>query len=385
MLAGSSTGLIVLGLDTAGGALNDALVGRTLELLARLGSGWEFLPVVQARNAKGAFACGAQSDRLPGGEPLDSESARQRLSELWGELKAEVQSGPTAPEILRRAARGEIETLLLHRADELVNHPQRALIERALDSTPNVIVIDVFPSWITERASVVLPGALFFETEGSLVAADGTLQCLTRGNRPPGDAQADWRIIATLIESLSEETRYPRIEKVFDELVSCWSPPTRFRLRDLRTEGPGWESPQRPQSIIRRRESPSFKLHFSARPEPAESTPPASTPAAPGKLRLLWHNAIQGADHLGSRSTEFDRLRPERSIELNPADANERGLIAGSRVRIAGCRNDAIVKLNDSLPAGLAFGAANVLGLELAEDATGLPEIEPTLVEDAGS
>ena len=115
LLAGAEQGLLVLGLDSGGGVLNPALVPAVLALLKVLGSGWAFLPVTAARNAKGAFASGAQS------------------------------AATTAPAILRQAAEGRIKTLLLHRCDELVNHPQRELVERALAATANVIAVDVLP------------------------------------------------------------------------------------------------------------------------------------------------------------------------------------------------------------------------------------------------
>ncbi|MCH8333733.1 molybdopterin-dependent oxidoreductase, partial [Candidatus Sumerlaeota bacterium] len=235
LLAGNDSGLVVLGVDTAGGAMNASILGPVLRLLRRLGPAWRFLPAVQGRNARGALAAGAQSDRLPGGA-LNSQPARQRMIELWGALKASDQPGPTAPEILRRAADGKISALLLHRCDELVHHPQRALIERALDATPNVIVIDTFPSWITERATVVLPGALFLETEGSMVGVDGTLRTLRAGNHPPGDAQEDWRIIAALSEGLGGAQSFKNPGEIFAQLLSCWDVPRRFTLADLALE-----------------------------------------------------------------------------------------------------------------------------------------------------
>ena len=91
--------------------------------------------------------------------------------------------------------------------------------------------------------------------------------------------------------------------------------------------------------------------------------------------RALWFDSIQGEDHLASRAGEFAELHPGRAIELNPADAAKLGLREGARVRVSGCAKAARLAFNDSLPPGVAFGAANALGLRLPADAEGLPAI----------
>lgn len=376
----ASSGLIILGLDTAGGALNHDLVPAVLDLARELGAAWDFLPVVQARNAKGAMACGAQSDRLPGGS-IDGKTGRNRLAEFWGTLEASSEAGPTAPAILRAAARGEITTLLLHRCDDLVYHPQRELIEKAIEATPNVIVIDVFPSWITEAATVVLPGAFPFETEGSIVGADGEMLSLVRGNQPPGDAQEDWRIIQTLDERLGSATTYRSVGEIFSELLVSIAPARPFRLVDLRLEGPGSESPQRPQSAFGKAERPTFKVRSTERPELKAGTSIAR-PVSEGKLALMWFYAIQGADHLGAYSTEFAELRPEASIQLNPEDARDLGVGEGDRVTVDGAVGSSpVVRLNETLPRGIARAGANAIRLRMGSDdaeTAGLPQIAVT-------
>lgn len=385
-LAGAATGLVVLGIDTAGGLLTPELVPAVFELLSALGAGWNFLPVYHARNAKGAFAAGAQADRLPG-HPLSSSVARASAAEMWGALKSPTEAGPSAPEILRRAAAGEIDCLFLHRCDELIHHPQADLVRRAIENTPEVIAIDVLPSWITEKATIVLPGAVFYETQGSMTSADGSLQSLTQGNSPAGMAQEDWRLILALSERLGvSSSRYAEADHVFRDLLTFLNPPKRFGLMDLRLEGPGAESPQRPQPIIRRKARPNFKVRFSERaaaPAAASAQGTATSAGTPvakadGALRLIWHLDVQGMDHLASRSFEFDKLRPEPAIELNPEDAAARGLAAGDQAEIKGLgAKSATVKINATLARGVAFGASNTLGLELPADAAGLPLVEP--------
>lgn len=381
LIAGSPTGLIVLGMDGSGGANTSRIFAAVSELLGKLPEGWRFLPVIRGRNAKGAFAAGAQSDRLPSGSAT-SDSARNRMAEMWGMVAAAGEDAPTAMDILERAAAGQIETLFLFRCDELVHHPRRALIEKALEATPNVIVVDLFPSWVTKHASVLLPGAAFFETEGSLTSADGTILALNQANQAPGDAQEDWRILATLMEEIAgQKHSYAKLDDVLREVLTCWQSPRVFTINELRLDGPGVESPQRPQSVIRKKARPNFRLHFTERQAFKSASPKATKPAA-GSLRLIYDIAVHGPDHLSTRSREFDKLRPEPVIELHPDDAKRLKLGAGDEVRVSGCRTEKMkVRINESLVKGCAYGASNVLGLEIAEGDE-LPVIE---IEKVGS
>lgn len=337
-------GLLVLGLDSAGGAFNGALVPAALKLLEALGEGWQFLPVTAARNAKGAFASGAQSDYQG------------------------------APAILEMAAQGRIKTLFLHRADELVNHPRRAWIESALDKVERLIVTDIFPSWITEKADIVLPGTVFYETDGSMTDIDGSLRKMSLGARAKGKAQEEWRILLALDKALGGKSGVKRASDVFAALSEVWGAKGSIKLDDYRFDAPGFESPQRP-SIRPKKELPAFKLHHRQRPALDASKMPAT-----GGLRLLWIQHCQGFDHLGSRSTEFDALRPTPKLELCPADAQKSGLTVGDWAVLEGVSDTpSQIDINPRLAEGLVFGAANVFGLRIDGDA--LPAVSLKKVE----
>ena len=382
LMSESDQGLVVLGLDNAGGALNPALVSATLRLMRALGEGWHFLAATAARNAKGAFHTGAQSDRLPAGS-LHDNRALQKTATEWGvELDTPQQAGSAAPELLRMAAEGKFKVLFLHRCDELVHHPNRDLIEQALQATPTVIALDVFPSWIIELATIVLPGAMFYETDGSMTDIDGTLVRMSRGATSPGDAQEDWRILESLCDLLGATKRYRQAGEIFGDLGYAWDAPQPMTLDDLTLESPGQQTPQVHSRVATYRTRPNFKLHACDRNSSSDS-PSAGADVGDGGLRLLWIQAAQGPDHLGSRSSEYDALRPEARIELNPQDAERLGLAEGDWVRIAkGSGQAARVAINPYLASGVAHGAANALGLRLEASESGLPGIALEKTDD---
>ncbi len=363
-------GLLGLGLDGAGGALAPALVPAALRLMRALGPGWHFLPLTAARNAKGAFAAGGQSDRLPNGALADAgvrgQAAASYGLEDAGALPA--TAGPAAPGLLERAAEGGFKALLLHRCDELVHHPRRELIERALEATPTVIAIDIFPSWITERATVVLPGSLFYECDGSMTDIDGTLRRMSKGVKPPGGAQEEWRIITALALRLGAKVGHTRAHDIFTELASAWGAP--LILDDLLLEQPGPDSPQRHHQYFGQRSRAPFKLHERQRAVPTRRVGNGDESTSDKTPRLWWIQHSQGPDHLGSRASTFDGLRPRPRLELHPEDASRLGLAEGDWVVIeGGAAEPSQVVLNRTIAPGLAFGAANVLGLRLTAGA----------------
>ncbi len=373
LLNGNEGGLVVLGLDAAGGALNPTIVPTVLNLMSALGEGWQFLPVTAARNAKGAFGCGGQSDRLPGGALAD-EKIRAAASDLHGGPIESTDQPAAAPELLRRAANGEFRALVLHRCDELTTHPQRELVEQALKNTPNVILIDIFPSWMMEYATIVLPGSVFYQNNGSMTDIDGTLQRMSQGSRPGGKAQEEWRILQSLAAKLGGGRHYRRVEDIFRDLCLAWGAPQAFRLGDLVLEGPSTLTPQENRSVITKRRRPSFKLNFAE--QPAGVGEPGDVAHEDEGLKLVWIHHSQGPDHLSSRSSEFDALRPQPKIELHPKDAEAAGLDHGDWVVLeGGADSPSQVSLNPYLAEGVAYGAANVLGLRMGADEAGLPSI----------
>ena len=69
-------------------------------------------------------------------------------------------------------------------------------------------------------ASIVLPGAAFFEKRGSMINLSGRLQRLNRAIEPPAHAHDDWEILRDLILALSgDKNEVHSIEDVFKAMA----------------------------------------------------------------------------------------------------------------------------------------------------------------------
>jgi NADH-quinone oxidoreductase subunit G len=72
--------------------------------------------------------------------------------------------------------------------------------DRAVGKPSLLIVQDIFPSPLSERADVLLPSATFAERDGTYVNHSGLAQAAHGAVRCPGDARADGRILMELAE-----------------------------------------------------------------------------------------------------------------------------------------------------------------------------------------
>ena len=73
-------------------------------------------------------------------------------------------------------------------------------IDRAVGQPELLIVQDIFPSPLSERADILLPSGSFAEREGTYVNHSGLAQAAQAAVRCPGDARVDGRILLELAE-----------------------------------------------------------------------------------------------------------------------------------------------------------------------------------------
>ena len=144
------------------GQVADARAGRTGPLVVVLGRGnlaarpeatlaaaaalagpdTRYLSALRRGDVHGALDAGLTPGFLPGRIGLDA--GREWFTERWGSVPA--ATGLDAEGILRAAAAGEIEVLVLLGADPAADFPDGTLARDALDAVPTVIAVDAFLS-----------------------------------------------------------------------------------------------------------------------------------------------------------------------------------------------------------------------------------------------
>ena len=128
-----------------------------------------------------------------------------------GNVRGALEQGlaPTsagdARDILRAAADGRIECLVLLGADPLSDAPDADLARRALASARSIIALDTFPTASSVLADVLLPVAAYAERTGSVTNIEGTISCLSQRVTARGTSRPDWMVAIELAERLGHD------------------------------------------------------------------------------------------------------------------------------------------------------------------------------------
>jgi sulfite reductase (NADPH) flavoprotein alpha-component len=328
-------------------------------------------------NAMGGREMGYMGPGLPGQRSVLVDADRAFAEELWelepGALRADG-AGKGTVEMFRKMADGDIKACWIICTNPVASVANRKTVIEGLEAAEFVVTQDVFAGTETNAyADVVLPGAMWTEAEGVLVNSERTLTLAQRAVDPPGEATADWRIIAAVARAMGYEKgfAYDSAEEVFEEIKRAWNPATGWDLRGvsyerLRATPVQWpaataDGPDRnPIRYVSRDGSPVFptvsgRAVFYARPHiPAAEMPDDDYPYVlnTGRLQHQWHTLTKTA-----RVATLNKLNPSPFVEVHPRDAAELGLADADPVEITSRRGRAVLPaiVTDRVQPGCCF------------------------------
>lgn len=180
--------------------------------------GARFLSALRRSNVHGALDMGMAPGLLPGWLTF-GDGRRERLAERWPRLP--LQQGLDTEGVLRAAADGKIDALLLVGADPLADFPGRDLAERALAGARTVIACDLFLTESVRQADVVLPAAAYAEVAGTTTNLEGRVTNVVQMVTPPGTAQSDWAIAAELAHRLGYDLGVASPRELWQEIADA--------------------------------------------------------------------------------------------------------------------------------------------------------------------
>jgi len=135
---------------------------------------------------------------------------------------APTASGLGVRDMVRAAAEGSIKALIFLRGGPLDLFGEPAIVERALGNVELLLVVDLLPSAVSERAHWVLPGVSFAEKDGTFTNSQGRVQRIRKVLTLNGDTREDWRILQGLGRALGVTTTPdPDPERIFSRLAQA--------------------------------------------------------------------------------------------------------------------------------------------------------------------
>jgi sulfite reductase (NADPH) flavoprotein alpha-component len=329
-------------------------------------------------NAMGGREMGYMGPGLPGQRSVLVDEERAFAEELWELPPGTVRKdgvGQGTIEMFQKMADGDIKACWIICTNPVASVANRKTVIEALERAEFVVTQDVFAETETNAyADVVLPGALWTETEGVLINSERNLTLAQPAVEPPGEAMADWRIIAAVAREMGYEKgfSYDSAEEVFEEIKRAWNPKTGYDLRGityerLRSTPVQWPAaseggPDRnPIRYVNEDgggpvfPTASGRAVFYARPHvPAAEMPDDDYPYVlnTGRLQHQWHTLTKTG-----KVAKLNKLNPGPFVELHPGDAAALGIAGGDSVEVASRRGRAVLPavVTDRVRPGCCF------------------------------
>jgi formate dehydrogenase alpha subunit len=333
-------------------------------------------PLRGQNNVQGACDMGALPNVYPGYQAVGDAQVRSRFAEAWALSGAEAPApgpapGLTVTEMIAAAGEGRLRALFVMGENPAMTDPDVNHVRRALAAAEFVVLQEIFPSETSRYADVLLPAAAWAEKEGTFTNTERRIQRVREAVEPPGEARADWAIVAELAErllALQGRTpagrragwRYAAPAEIMDEIASLTPQYAGVSFSRLdRGENLHWPvpSPGHPGTPILHRERFAIgrgRFHVVEHAGPHEP-PDREYPLVltTGRVLYHWHGG-----EMTRRSPGLNVLCPHPEVEIHPADARRYGVAEGAPVRLASRRGELVARawVTDRVPEGVVFG-----------------------------
>jgi predicted molibdopterin-dependent oxidoreductase YjgC len=300
---------------------------------------------------------GALPNVLPAYQPVANDEARAKVEKIW-KVTIPAKPGKTIVEIMDAAHKGEIKALWIMGENPMISDPDITHVEASLKHLDLLIVQDIFLTETARLADVVLPSACFAEKDGTFSNTERRVQRIRKAVSPPGQAKADWEIIAEVATKMGYPMPYASAEEIMEEIRQVTPSYAGITYGRIEKEGIQWPCPNTDHPGTRYLHKDRFtrgKGLFHA----IEYIPPAELPDSEYPMllstgRVLYHYHTGTMTRLGKGTSE---RYPESLAEIHPTDAKKLGIKDGQRVRLTSRRGavEAKAKITPRSAKGMVF------------------------------
>jgi formate dehydrogenase (NADP+) alpha subunit len=184
-------------------------------------------------NTKGCYRMGMRPDCLPYNIALKDAA---KITEIWGDGLSD-QDGYDTIDILQKINEEKIECGFLIGIDAANKFPDHEYISTTLAKLDFLVVADLFLTDTARLADVVLPLTSHFETDGTFINWEGTLQKFSKAIANVGDSMPSWKIFSWLSKHLEKDFEYRCADDIFKQFASLIPCDDILELNDLPSDG----------------------------------------------------------------------------------------------------------------------------------------------------
>jgi predicted molibdopterin-dependent oxidoreductase YjgC len=395
MYAGASRAAIYwgMGISQSVHGTDNALSLANLALLTgNLGkAGTGLNPLRGQNNVQGCSDSGGLPNVFPGYQSVTDESIRMKFEQTWG-VELNRDAGLTTMEMVDAAEKGAIKAYYVMGENPMMSEPDLRHARHVMEELDFILVQDIFHNETGEYADVILPASSFAERGGTFTNSDRRVQLIRKAVDSPGEARADWVIIAELAKRVEEKLgreksagfQFDSPSAIWDEMAYLTPPFQGITHARLEAEsGVHWPcpTPDHPGTpylftdTFPRGKGQLVPLAYT----PSAELPDDSYPfiLSTGRVLYHWHGGTM------TRRSKLDDIYPEPTVEIHPLDASSLGINAGEWIQVRSRRGAIKVKtlVTERSPQGMLFipfhfaeAAANELTLDERDPQAKIPD-----------
>ncbi|MFQ5614625.1 MAG: molybdopterin oxidoreductase family protein, partial [Anaerolineae bacterium] len=370
-------------------------------------------PLRGQNNVQGCSDAGGLPNVYTAYQPVTQPDVRLKFEGAWHTLLPD-QPGLTVTEMVDGILSGQVKGWYVMGENPMMSEPNLRHAQHALEQLEFFVAQDIFFNETNVYADVILPAASFAEKDGTYTNSDRRVQRGRRAIDPPGQARADWEIVADLarrtvaqicreaggeangptramdrricqnVEQVLAGWTYDHPREVWEEMRQITPAFYGITYERLEAEGgvhwpcPSAEHPGTPYLFSD--EFPRGRGKFWAVEYGTESELPDDDYPfilSTGRVLYHWHGGTL------TRASALDKIWPECTVEIHPNDAAQLGLETGDWVDVASRRGSITARLlvTGRSPEGTVFipfhfaeAAANILTNDLLDRRAKIPD-----------
>lgn len=346
-------------------------------------------PLRGQNNVQGSCDMGSFPHEFSGYRPVGDDVVRAMFEEKWGAKLSNV-AGLRIPNMLDEAVAENFKALYCQGEDILQSDPNTHHVSAALANMECVIVQDLFLNETANYAHIFLPGCTFLEKDGTFTNAERRIQRVRKVMQPK-NGLADWEVTQKLANALGMNWHYNHPSEIMDEIAELTPSFSGVNYEKLEKLG----SVQWPCDDTHPEGSPIMHVDKFANGKGKfiiTEYVPTLEKTGPKFPLLLTTGRILTQYNVGAqtRRTPNQKWHDEDLLEINPIDAEIRGIIDGDFVKLQSRSGETALraKITDKVSAGVVYTTfhhpdtqANVITTELSDWATNCPEYKVTAVQ----
>ncbi len=325
---------------SAFGISKSAAVANLAILVGALGGNGGLFPLDDKGNTQGVLDMGVYPEALPGFQSYGHN--KKKFAKAW---RCELpKGGLDADGILQEIESGKVRFLYLAATNPLT-FPNSNRWLKALEKVEVLVAQDIMPNEITRLATVVLPGCTYAEKAGSFTALDQTVRSFKPAIKPVGQCREDGEIFAELYGRLSKQA-------------------VSFSCADIVAEIKELTPLYKGAELFNDERQTCVRKPYIVADNSLNYQLISATDASAG-LQLLTGTS---AGHFGTTSllsVATLEVEPEGFFNLNQADADGIGAVAGDKIKLVSSVGAVVGKIliSDAVPQGLIFAPNNFISL----------------------